>query len=39
MDDWSDGEQHDLSDKLLRKAQRNANGSKTATATANCGPL
>lgn len=25
MDGWSDGEQRDLSDKLLRKAQRYAN--------------
>lgn len=39
MDDWSDVEQRDLSDKLLRKAQRYANGSNVATATANCGPL
>lgn len=39
MDDWRDGEQRDLSDKLLRKAQRYANDSNVARATASCGPL
>lgn len=39
MDDWSDGEQRDLSGKLLRKAQRYANDSNVATAAANCEPL